>query len=375
MNLEKCRHLRQARPFSGKCLRLVSMLSALLAVVLASGPSVSAQVPLKKDVLILNEVGLSHALTDLMTQQIISGVRGTAGEVEFFSESLDLLYVADRPTFSEREDWLVKKYGGHKFGAVVAIGPDTIRFLANYPRTLFSDVPIVICGSSVDQAGTSNLDSRFTGTWQKLEPGRTIEAALRLFPNTRHVFIVGGSSAYDRVAIAATKERLSSFQPKTEFSFLIEMEMGRLLEELRNLPNNSIVFYISFFQDSAGNRFLNATEALPMVASVAKAPVFGMSDTYLGHGIVGGDLMNFREQGKVTARIISELLDGKKAEDIPIETVPSMFMFDWNELKRWHVPESRLPYGSVVLFREPSLWERGKWFWVFTPTYNTVKDS
>ena len=50
-----------------------------------------------------------------------------------------------------------------------------------------------------------------------------------------------------------------------------------------------------------------------MVASAANAPVFGMSDTYLGHGIVGGDLMNFGEQGKVTARIVSELLDGKKA--------------------------------------------------------------
>ena len=141
------------------------------------------------------------------------------------------------------------------------------------------------------------------------------------------------------------------------------MEMGKLLEQLKNLPENSAVFYTSFFQDSAGNRFLNATKALPMVASAANVPVFGMSDTYLGHGIVGGDLMSFREQGKVTARIVSELLDGKKAKDIPIETLPSMFMFDWNELKRWHVPESRLPYGSVILFREPSLWERTKWSW------------
>jgi signal transduction histidine kinase len=144
------------------------------------------------------------------------------------------------------------------------------------------------------------------------------------------------------------------------------MEMGKLLEKLRNLPDNSIVFYISFFQDSAGNRFLNATKALPMIASAANAPVFGMSDTYLGHGIVGGDLMNFREQGKVTARIASELVKGKRGEDIPIKTLPSMFMFDWNELKRWNIPESGLPYGSVVLFREPSLWERTKWFWVFT---------
>jgi len=83
----------------------------------------------------------------------------------------------------------------------------------------------------------------------------------------------------------------------------------------------------------------------------------------LGRGIVGGDLMNFQEQGKVTAQIVSELLDGKKVEELPIRTLPSMFMFDWNELKRWHIPESRLPSGSIIFFREPSLWERTKWIW------------
>jgi signal transduction histidine kinase len=40
-----------------------------------------------------------------------------------------------------------------------------------------------------------------------------------------------------------------------------------------------------------------------------------------------------------------------------------MFMFDWNELERWHIPESKLPAGSIVVFRPPSLWERTKWIW------------
>ncbi len=366
-DLENCPHIRQGRLFSWKCLRFISVLWAIFALALASGSSASTDVPPKQDVLVLNEVGFSHALTDLMTQQLVSGVPSTPGhDVEFFTESLDLLYEADNPTFSDREAWLVKQYGGHKFDVVVAIGPDTIRFLANYAGKLFSGVPIVICGSSLEQAGTSNLDSRFTGTWQNLEPVRTLEAALRLFPNTHHVFVVGGSSAYDRRAISVTKGLLSSFQPQTQISYLVDMEMGKLLQDVGNLPENSIVLFVSFFQDSVGNKFLNATKALPMVASAANAPVFGMSDTYLGHGIVGGDLMNFREQGKVTARIVSELLDGKKAQDTPIESVPSTFMFDWKELQRWHVAESRLPHGSVVLFREPSQWERTRWLWAIT---------
>lgn len=345
-------------------MRLISQVPFLLALALISAGA-SAQVRPKKDVLILNEVGLSHSLTDVMTQQIVSGVEQTTGrDVEFFSESLDLLTLPARPSLTEARDWLVKKYGDRKLEVVVAVGPDTIKFLADYRRTLFLGVPIVICGSAADQAGSPNLDSRFTGTWQKREPGKTLEAAMRLFPNARHVFVVGGTSVYDRVVMAATKEFFSALQTKMEFSYLTDMEMGTLLEELKSLPADSVVFYTSFFQDSAGNKFLNATKALPMIASAANAPVFGMSDTYLGHGIVGGDLMNFQEQGKVTARIVSELLEGKRAEDIPVEVLPSMLMFDWNELKRWHVPESRVPYGSIILYREASVWERFRWFWV-----------
>jgi signal transduction histidine kinase len=342
-------------------------LSVLLTFVLLSVSQASAQAPLKKDILILNEVGLSHSLTNVMAREIVNGVQETSGrQVEFYSESLDLFAFPGRPSLPEMRDWLAKKYGDHKLAAVVAIGPDTIQFLVGYGENLFPGTPIVICGSAADQAGSPTLNSQFTGTWQKREPGKTLEAALSLFPNTRHVYVVGGSSAYDRVVMAATENFFSSFQTKAEVSYLADMEMTKLLEKLHHLPENSIVFYTSFFRDSVGNKFVNATKALPMVASAANAPVFGMSDTYLGHGIVGGSLMNFQEQGKVTARIVSELLDGKEARDIPIETLSSMFMFDWKELKRWHIPESRLPWGSIVLFREPSFWERTKWTWTTT---------
>jgi signal transduction histidine kinase len=365
MNLENSRFPGTTGKMSQP--RLISQLWLLLAVALMSAGA-SGQASPKKNVLIINEVGLSHALTDVMLRQIVSGVEEIKSQdVEFFSESLDLLAFPNRPSLSEINAWLAKKYEGHRLEVLVAVGPDTIKFLAGDAGALFSGVPIVICGSAEDQAGHPNLDSRFTGTWLKRDPGKTLDAALRLFPNTRHVFVVGGTSVYDRIVMGATKEFFNSLRDaRTEFSYPTDMEMDKLLEQLKNLPKDSVVFYTSFFQDSAGNRFLNATKALPMVASAANAPVFGMSDTYLGHGIVGGSLMNFQEQGKLTARIVSELLNGKKAEDIPVETLPSMFMFDSNELDRWHIPESRLPYGSVVLFRAPSLWERTKWLWVTT---------
>ena len=366
-SLDNSRLSSQTTLLLGSVLKPISLLSVLLTFALMNGFRASAQLSPKNDVLILNEVGRSHSLSDVMAREIISGVQSAkAHDVEFFSESLDLLSLPGRPSPAETRDWIAKKYGLSKLEAVVAVGPDTIKFLADYADSIVPHVPVVICGAAADQAGNPNLGSRFTGTWQKREPGKTLEAALRLFPNTRHVFVVGGSSVYDKIVMAATKESVNSFQDGVEFSFLEDLEMATLLKQLNKLPENSIVFFISFFQDSAGTRFLNATQALPMVASAANAPVFGMSDTYLGHGIVGGDVMNFQEQAKITARIVARLLNGEKAENIPIETLASTFMFDWNELQRWHLAESRLPLGSVILFRKPTVVEMAKQFWVLT---------
>jgi signal transduction histidine kinase len=340
-----------------------SALLILLFLILVCSIS-CAQTSLQKNVLILNEVGLSHSLTSEMTQQIVSGVlQAPNRNVEFYSESLDLSSFPSRPSKEEARAWIDKKYGSYKLDVVVAVGPGAIEFLSKYTQSLFLNVPIVICGASQDQLSNSRLDSRFTGTWVKLEPQKTLDLALRLFPDTRHVFVVGGSSSFDKVVMSLTKSAFTSADTKTEILYSTDAEMDRLLKQLQQLPSHSIELYTSFFQDSAGNKFLNATQALPAIAAASAAPDFGMSDTYIGHGIVGGHVMPFEKQGKITAQIVSELLDGKKADEIPIQTIPGVYMFDWNELQTWHISESKLPEGSIIRFREPSLWQRTKWTW------------
>jgi signal transduction histidine kinase len=42
--------------------------------------------------------------------------------------------------------------------------------------------------------------------------------------------------------------------------------------------------------------------------------------------------------------------------EVPVPVPPPAF--DWRELERWGIPESRLPIGADVRFRPPSLWEQ-----------------
>jgi len=40
----------------------------------------------------------------------------------------------------------------------------------------------------------------------------------------------------------------------------------------------------------------------------------------------------------------------------------NQLMFDWRALKRWNISEDRLPPGSIVRFKTPSIWDLYRWY-------------
>ncbi len=64
-------------------------------------------------------------------------------------------------------------------------------------------------------------------------------------------------------------------------------------------------------------------------------------------------------QAEEVATLALEVLRGANAGSIPVRT-PQLYVaqVDWRQLQRWRVPESRLPAGTRVLFREPTIWDR-----------------
>src|SRR5262249_30041512 len=51
------------------------------------------------------------------------------------------------------------------------------------------------------------------------------------------------------------------------------------------------------------------------------------------------------------------LMAGAKPSDIPPSTAPNTIAFDWRQLKKWNIDETKLPPGSVVNFRQPTFWQ------------------
>jgi len=132
-----------------------------------------------------------------------------------------------------------------------------------------------------------------------------------------------------------------------------------LLQSLRHLPDHTVVLLISVGQDAAGTRF-KSSEIGPMVAAAANAPVFGLFDVYLNHGEVGGDLSSLDNEGRAAGDLAVRMLSGEKPHQVPRVKVETEYIFDWRAMKRWGFEESALPPGSIVLNRQPNVWESYK---------------
>jgi PAS domain S-box-containing protein len=221
----------------------------------------------------------------------------------------------------------------------------------------FPGIPIIFCGSTEEMLGGLKLDSDFTGTWGVAQPEKTLIAALRLLPSTKHLVVVGGVGTYDRDLESFAKKSFRGYESKLDITYLTDLDMPALLERLKHLRANTIVYHTAITQDAAGTRFIDATQSVPMIAGAANAPVFVVDDVDVGRGSTGGYVLSLAAEGRTAAEMAVRVLNGEKPANIPVVKSPNIYMFDWRAMQRFGLKESNLPPGSMVLYRQPTIWK------------------
>lgn len=364
--LDECigpRHRRTPAAFLHRALLL------FLALACFSPTFARSQVKEVRRVLIFYELGLSSPGVERVDDGIRAALENSPYQIELYREYLETTLFPAPATQLEFREWYAHKYKDLKPDLLIAAGPSPLKFLADSHDRDFAGVPIVFCTTSEDLADRPNLDDDFTGVWEKFDASETLEEALVLQPATKHVFVVGGTSALDRLYEAAVKKDLDAYKSKVgssvEIRYLTDLTMPELLKRLRSLPEHALVLLTDVAEDAAGTKFVGATQSTPMVVNASNAPVFSLSDVDLGHGEVGGDVISFTKEGEIAGDIALRILKGEKPKDIPIVPSANANMFDWRALHRWHLEEGKFPEGSIILNKPPNAWEANKRYVIF----------
>jgi signal transduction histidine kinase len=337
---------------------LVTALVLLLSQTMAAAPRTEV-----RRVLVFNDLGsIASPGYAAIDQAIFVGLQKSLYQIEFYNENLETTLFSDRASQREFRNSYARKYRDRRPDVIIAVGQDSFKFMVESHETVFPNVPIIFCGSTEEMLAEMKVDSHFSGVWAVAAPEDTLNSALQLQPDTRHVVVVGGVGTFDRYMEAIVQKALSSYESKLDFTYLTDLDLPTILERLKHLPRHTIVLHTSIMEDAAGARFIDASQSVPLVVNAANAPVFVLDDVDLGSGAVGGHLMSWAATGQIAAGMALRVLNGERLENIPIVKSPNSYMFDWRALRRWGFKESDLPPGSVLLYRQPGLWELYGWY-------------
>ena len=284
---------------------------------------------------------------------------GSAEHVEVFREAMDLTRFSSDAHKVLLRDYLRKKYADKQIDVTLAIRQPALDFLLNSVDPVFPGAAIVFLG--VD---STYLDGRFlppsvSGVLLTRKFAPTLELALRLHPATENVVVVSGGAEIDLKLLDAARKQFQPYDGRVSFRYLTAPPMQELLTELSELPPHTIVLYTTFFRDGTGQAFV-PHEVVERVSKAASVPVYGFIDQYVGRGLVGGDVYSFAAHGAEAAMLALRVLGGNPSSGIVV-TGRSMVLFDWRQLQRWKISELRLPPGSEILFREPTVWDTHRW--------------
>ena len=260
-------------------------------------------------------------------------------------------------------DYLNLKYADRKLDLIVCIASPSLSFLQQFGSATFLKAPRVAVLSETEyhilqRAGPTPVAATVLFGLHHLE---TLNLALALQPKTRQVIVVGGASQFDRLWIEQFRQEIPSFHVPVDFKFWPGLAVPVLLDRLKHLPSDAIVLYLTMVNDGAGQPFLESN----VVSSICRAssvPVYGLRHSYLGLGIVGGNLTDLevtgRAAGEIGARILQE---GVSAGTLIRKAGTNRIEVDWRQMQRWHLPPKALPTHASIQFRTPSVWEIYGW--------------
>ena len=245
---------------------------------------------------------------------------------------------------------------------IVAVGTPAAHFVRRHRTDLYPTTPMLLAAVEVRRVEKSTLSEQDAIAGVHLDEVALFKNILRLLPETQTIALISGNSPNARFWVNEQKRILGPLLGnKVRLIFFYEQPFEEILKEIANLPPHSAIFFQMLVVEGA-RAMSGDKEPLKRIDQVGTAPIFSYDETFFTGAVVGGPMFSSAGVARPTAAAAVRMLGGEKASGIKVPPIEfSAPKYDWRQLQRWNISESRLPPGSEILFREPTAWQRYSW--------------
>jgi signal transduction histidine kinase len=320
--------------------------------------------PLPQDILVLYSYNQNLPAQARITAGLMDVIgSGRMQHGSFHHEYLDISPPRSPAQRRHLAELLKDKYGGMSFALIVTVFDAARDFLVKEGRGLSPGTPaLALFGQP---SGAALLDGRRLFELPlHFELRGTLEQALALFPNTRKVVFVSGTSEANLRVEAQARQDFAPWKGRLAFDFTSDRPLARTLDQAGYLSPDTIILCAIVSSDVTGEIFV-PQDVVAKLTAAANAPVFTILSSFVGEGVVGGAVVDPGVAGGMLARAVQDLQLGRT----PVLQPPSAYvkvMFDWRALERWGCDASRVPRDAIFLGRPLSLWGQYRGFVIGT---------
>jgi len=246
------------------------------------------------------------------------------------------------------------KYRDRHLDLVIAVASNAIKLLADARDELWPDVPVLFA----NYAGAVPLEASAMANASSLTFEYGFDAAIMtakaVFPDMTTLAVSSGSSAAERLRESDVDEQVR--RAGLTFLDIAPASAADAKAKVSRLPDHSILFLAGGQLDDSGNA-IPTWQLCEMISAAASRPTIMLGGQFLGCGIVGGLMRDYVKIGHVIGeRAISAASAHPGGREVVPFAAISTLRFDARQLERWNIDERRLPAGSIIAFRDPSLW-------------------
>lgn len=342
--------------------RLAWTLLLAAQVLFARLPVVAAQPADATDrILVINSQPYTTEWFNSLNERFVEEInRLQASELKISYEYIDGNIANDPAVAATVIEFLKHKYQWRQFRLIIAVMPSGCKFLLEHGDKFAQGIPQLYVLPSPPQVEKIAVRPN-VGIVQST--GNAILGTLRniktLLPQVRHLYVVAGVGADDREYMGRARRFLEQEKDLyAQVTYLSGLGTTELVHALSAAPKDSAVMMLTYVANSQGQP-MTTSQVLKTVTPLLHIPVFSFYDTVFGSGIVGGNLTSAEAYGETMAAVADRMLSGE--ERFISMTASTRYMYDWRQLKRWEIPESRLPAESQIRFVEYTVWDRYRW--------------
>jgi PAS domain S-box-containing protein len=282
---------------------------------------------------------------------------GDRPNVDLLGEFLDSIRFPEAEQESAMERFLGERHRSHRPDVVVAAGPQALHFMMRRREALFPGVPLVFCGVSPSQVQELDPADNIAGRPMEWSIAPLLESLPTIRPGIRKILLVVGSTQFDENLYQDALGKIDPFRSRYEFEASRGENLEDLLDRVSNLPNDTLVFYLSYFSTPDGQTMV-PQDVAGRLATASRVPVICVYDTYIGGGVLGGSVVPFREEGYFLGQLVKQVLDAGSAREVGIlPPGKPRLVFDGRALRRFAWAPASLPPEAEIRHRPQSLWE------------------